>query len=130
LLTLFIDNQVYSGVWSFCEIAIGIVAACLPTLAVLATKSHLTKIQASAIHLLSVTFRRSRGSNSSNIRSVHSVRETLPSESEYAHLSEESFARQNGGSRSGAAPFVTSRLAESGEKGEGKPSSVAENKVA
>ncbi|KAI0533193.1 hypothetical protein GGR58DRAFT_126663 [Xylaria digitata] len=44
-------NQVWSGVWSFCETAIGIVTVCLPTLAILATRSHLSKVSAIFIPL-------------------------------------------------------------------------------
>jgi hypothetical protein len=85
---------VWSGVWSFCEIAIGIVAACLPTLAVLATKTHFSRIQASAIHLLSLTFRRSSrsGSNGSNGTSRHSTREAEHVSNNYEQLSEVSLA--------------------------------------
>ena len=54
----------YSGLWSFCEISIGIVAACLPTFAILFSKSHFLSISASARRLLSTTFsRRSRRSD-------------------------------------------------------------------
>lgn len=126
-LTLSLDNQVWSGVWSFCEIAIGIVAACLPTLAVLATKTHLSKVSASVIHLLSLTFRRSHGSSGSNTRaSGHSVRENRSDENEYAQLSEWSLARaKSGDSRnpmhqgnSDVSPFVAGSLTERGERSE------------
>ncbi|KAI0799441.1 hypothetical protein GGR55DRAFT_480358 [Xylaria sp. FL0064] len=87
-------NQVWSGIWSFCEIAIGVVAACLPTLAVLATKSHLSKVSSSVIHLLSVTFRSSHGSSGNSTKaSGRSVNEARSNENEYAQLSEWSLAR-------------------------------------
>ena len=57
------DNEVPSGIWSFCEIAVGIVAACLPTLAVLVSQTRLSFASRSALTRISNTFRwRSRGS--------------------------------------------------------------------
>ncbi len=123
-LTLSLDNQVWSGVWSFCEIAIGIVAACIPTLAVLATRSHLSRVSASVIHLVSLTFRRSHGSSSNDTRaSRHSVRETRNDENEFAQLSEWSLARGTSGEskkpihqvNGDASPFAAGSLTERGE---------------
>ncbi|KAI1084251.1 hypothetical protein F5B20DRAFT_524169 [Whalleya microplaca] len=91
-------NQVWSGVWSFCEIAIGIVAACLPTLAVLVAKLHLSKISNSVIHLVSLTLRRSHDSSGNNTRaSGRSVREPRIEDNEYAQLSEWSLPRGKSG---------------------------------
>ncbi|KAI0405666.1 hypothetical protein F4802DRAFT_596935 [Xylaria palmicola] len=117
-------NQVYSGVWSFCEIAIGIVAACLPTLAVLATKAHLTKVSGSVIHLLSMTFRRSHGSSSNDTRASRHSAHAIPGEgSNYAQLSESSLARGASADsknpirkgNSDASAYIASSLAERGD---------------
>ncbi|KAJ8108699.1 hypothetical protein ONZ43_g6347 [Nemania bipapillata] len=87
-------NQAPSGYWSFAEIAIGIVAACLPTIAVLATRSYFTRVSTSVIHLVSLTFRRSRGSSGNNTRtSGNRDRETRRDENEFSQLSEVSLAR-------------------------------------
>ncbi|KAI1377943.1 hypothetical protein F4677DRAFT_30799 [Hypoxylon crocopeplum] len=120
-------NQVWSGVWSFCEIAIGIVAACLPTLAVLVTKLHLSKISTSVIHLVSNTFRRSNGSSgSSTMASGHSARKARDDDNEYTQLSEWSIARgKSSDSRKpihqasdDVSPFVVGSLTERGERRE------------
>lgn len=58
-------NQIPSGIWSFAEISSGIVAACLPTIAVLVTRSYFSKVSRSVVHLLSTTFRRPRSSGGS-----------------------------------------------------------------
>ncbi|KAH9909708.1 hypothetical protein F4778DRAFT_10299 [Xylariomycetidae sp. FL2044] len=97
-------NQVDSGIWSFCEIAVGIVAACLPTLAVLATRSHLSRVSSSVRHLLSTTFRRSSPNHGSgsNFRSGNNTRmrimmssSTTPS----AHNRSGNSSRRGGGAR-------------------------------
>jgi len=94
------------------------VAACLPTLAVFATKSHFSKIQASAIHLLSITFRRSRGSSRSNTRSTHTTNDSRGQEGDYSQLSEWSPPRTAAGENGTVTPFVASNAVERGEKSE------------
>lgn len=105
-------------------------AACLPTLAVLATKSHLSKVSASVIHLLSLTFRRSHGSSGANTRmSGRSVHETRGDENNYTQLSELSLARGTSGDSKNpihqgdgnVSPFVAGSLAERGERSEHSP---------
>lgn len=65
--------------WSFCEVAIGIVAACLPTLAILVSKLQLQRISSSIVRLMSSTFGRSKNSSADNSkmtttgRSIHEV---------------------------------------------------------
>ncbi|KAI0432394.1 hypothetical protein F5Y09DRAFT_329720 [Xylaria sp. FL1042] len=87
-------NQVWSGIWSFCETAIGIVAACLPTLAVLVTKSHLSKVLSSVAHLLSIPFHGSPGDSGSNTgASERSINEIRSDENEYPRLSEWSLVK-------------------------------------
>ncbi|XXG94395.1 hypothetical protein Hte_000650 [Hypoxylon texense] len=116
-------NLVWSGVWSFCEIAIGIVAACLPTLAILATK-----ISASVIRLVSLTFHSSsRGDSSGSNTKVsrHSVRETRSDDNEYVQLSEWSLPRgKSSDSRNtmhqrsdNVSPFIAGSPTERGERG-------------
>ncbi|KAI0376105.1 hypothetical protein F5Y04DRAFT_267193 [Hypomontagnella monticulosa] len=125
-------NQVWSGVWSFCEIAIGIVAACLPTLAVLVTKLHQSKISASFIHLLSTTFRRSHGSSRSTKTGIRSVRETRSHDDEYTQLSELSLTPgESGGSgipiyqgKGKVSPFVASSHTERGERDQNLSSGI------
>jgi hypothetical protein len=123
-----LDNQVWSGVWSFCEIAIGIVAACLPTLAVLATRLHLSNVSASVIHLLSRTFHGSHGSSGNQTRaSGHSGRGTRIDENEDTQLSEWSLARGTSGdskqplhlgNNGDMTTFVASSHTEQGERDE------------
>ncbi|TGJ84189.1 hypothetical protein E0Z10_g4573 [Xylaria hypoxylon] len=120
-------NQALSGLWSFWEIAVGIVAACLPTLAVLATRSHLSKVSASVVHLMSLTFRRSQGGSANNTKiSGHSVHESRNDENEYEQLPEWSVARGTSGdsknpmhpTHGDASSFVASSIAERGERKE------------
>jgi hypothetical protein len=85
-------NQTWSGIWSFCEISIGIVAACLPTLAILVTKLRLSRVSNSVIHLMSITFSRGSGS-SSRINTTASGREIQANDNQYAQLSERSLVR-------------------------------------
>ncbi|KAI0436030.1 hypothetical protein F4803DRAFT_573064 [Xylaria telfairii] len=88
-------NQVWSGIWSGCEISVGIVAACLPTLAVLATRSHLSRVLSSVTHLLSLTVRRPHGSNTTTTRgSGRSARETYSDENQFVQLSELSLVNE------------------------------------
>ncbi|KAI0521564.1 hypothetical protein F5B22DRAFT_542837 [Xylaria bambusicola] len=87
-------NQVGSGIWSFAEVSIGIVAACLPTLAVLATRSHLSKVSSSVVNLLTSTFRRNPGGTNNDTKaSGRSFHETRDEDNEYAQLSEWSLPR-------------------------------------
>ncbi|KAI2618478.1 hypothetical protein GGR54DRAFT_640600 [Hypoxylon sp. NC1633] len=126
-------NLVWSGVWSFCEIAIGIVAACLPTLAILVTKLKLSKLSTSVMRLVSFISHTSRSGSGSNTKaSGHSVRETKSDDNDYVHLSEWSLARgQSGDSRDAiyqgngyVSPFVSSSRTEHGEGSEDHPSGI------
>ncbi|KAI1779529.1 hypothetical protein F4818DRAFT_453587 [Hypoxylon cercidicola] len=127
-------NQVWSGIWSYCEIAIGIVAACLPTLAVLVTKLHQSNIPASLIHLLSVTFRRSHGRSSSDTRaSGQGGRETRSHDNKYTQLSELSIGKgKSSDSRNptlqGVSPYVASSHTECGERRENWSSGIVVKK--
>ena len=61
-----IDTQVWSGIWSFCELFIGIIAACLPTLASIVSKARWNTVTNSARHLFSYSLpRRSRSTEAS-----------------------------------------------------------------
>ncbi|KAK9777710.1 putative Integral membrane protein [Seiridium cardinale] len=119
-------NQVWSGIWSFCEIAIGIVAACLPTLAVLVTKAHFSKTSASVIRLLAFTVRRSQGISGTNTRATgQSVRDTRSGDNAYTELPEWSLVRGKSGDsmypirqdNADVSTFVASSLAERGKRG-------------
>ncbi|KAI0162929.1 hypothetical protein BJ166DRAFT_281161 [Pestalotiopsis sp. NC0098] len=84
-------NQVWSGVWSFCEVAIGIVAACLPTLAILVSKLQLQKISSSIVRLMSSTFGRSKSNStekSGMTTTGRRVHEVQGEGNQYAKLSE------------------------------------------
>lgn len=77
--------------WSFCEVAIGIVAACLPTLAILVSKLQLQRISASVVRLMSSTFGRSNNSTtgkSGMTTTGHTVHEVQGEGNRYAQLSE------------------------------------------
>jgi hypothetical protein len=116
------------------------VAACLPTLAVLTSKSHLSKISASAAHLLSLTLGRSKGGDGSNATaSTPSVRKPRSDDAGYVELSEWSIAKgMNGNStkiihpihqdNGDVSPFVTSTYTERGEGGEGRRSGIVVKK--
>ncbi|KAI0197516.1 hypothetical protein F4808DRAFT_296681 [Astrocystis sublimbata] len=125
-------NQIPSGIWSFAEISSGIVGACLPTIAVLVTRSYFLKVSNSLAHLLPITFRRSRGgggSDNSTIRTKsrgQTLRPTQSDEDEFVQLakvfttqtpsndSRDAFQRMPQG-RGDMSTFVSGGIVERGE---------------